>query len=90
MTAVELFNISPVVPVVVLERVADAVPLAEALLEGGVGVMEVTLRSDAALECIEAIAKVIPEMNVGAGTVITNSGTPATLAGMAFINTEEG
>ena len=70
MTAAELFNISPVVPVVVLERVADAVPLAEALLEGGVGIMEVTLRSDAALECIEAIAKVVPEMNVGAGTVI--------------------
>ncbi|WP_345985545.1 bifunctional 4-hydroxy-2-oxoglutarate aldolase/2-dehydro-3-deoxy-phosphogluconate aldolase [Sulfurimonas sp. HSL-1656] len=70
MTTLELFKISPVVPVVVLERVADAVPLAEALLEGGVGIMEVTLRSDAALECIEAISKVVPEMNVGAGTVI--------------------
>lgn len=70
MTALELFNVSPVVPVVVLENVNDAVPLAEALLEGGVGIMEITLRSDAALASIEAIAKSVPEMNVGAGTVI--------------------
>jgi 2-dehydro-3-deoxyphosphogluconate aldolase / (4S)-4-hydroxy-2-oxoglutarate aldolase len=70
----ELFKVSPVVPVVVLENVKDAVPLATALLEGGVGIMEVTLRSDAALECIEAIAKAVPEMHVGAGTVINAEG----------------
>ncbi|MHC3993267.1 bifunctional 4-hydroxy-2-oxoglutarate aldolase/2-dehydro-3-deoxy-phosphogluconate aldolase [Thiomicrolovo sp. ZZH C-3] len=74
MTAAELFTISPVVPVVVLEKVEDAVPLAEALLEGGVGIMEVTLRSDAALASIEAIAKAVPQMHVGAGTVIDASG----------------
>jgi 2-dehydro-3-deoxyphosphogluconate aldolase/(4S)-4-hydroxy-2-oxoglutarate aldolase len=66
----ELFNVSPVVPVVVLENENDAVPLAEALLEGGVGIMEITLRSDAALASIEAIAKAVPEMQVGAGTVM--------------------
>lgn len=74
MTAQELFKVSPVVPVVVLEHVEDAVPLAEALLEGGVGIMEVTLRSEAALGAIEAIAKAVPQMNVGAGTVINAEG----------------
>ena len=70
MRALDLFRISPVVPVVVLERPEDAVPLAEALLEGGVGIMEVTLRSDTALASIEAIAAAVPQMQVGAGTVI--------------------
>ncbi len=70
----ELFKVSPVVPVVVLENVKDAVPLARALLEGGVGIMEVTLRSDAALACIEAIAEAVPQMHVGAGTVINAEG----------------
>lgn len=73
MSMLELFNISPVVPVVVLEKVEDAVPLAEALLEGGVGIMEITLRSDAALGSIEAIAKAVPQMNVGAGTVVNSA-----------------
>ena len=59
----------PVIPVIVLQRVADAVPLAEALLAGGVKVLEVTLRTDAALACIEAIAKQLPEALVGAGTI---------------------
>ncbi len=70
MRARELFAVSPVVPVVVLENADDAVPLAEALLEGGVGIMEVTLRSEAALASIEAIAKAVPQMHVGAGTVM--------------------
>jgi 2-dehydro-3-deoxyphosphogluconate aldolase / (4S)-4-hydroxy-2-oxoglutarate aldolase len=70
MTTPELFALSPVVPVVVLETVKDAVPLAEALLEGGVGIMEVTLRSGAALASIEAIAEAVPRMHVGAGTVL--------------------
>jgi 2-dehydro-3-deoxyphosphogluconate aldolase/(4S)-4-hydroxy-2-oxoglutarate aldolase len=59
----------PVIPVIVLHRVADAVPLAEALLAGGVKVLEVTLRTDVALACIEAIAKQLPEALVGAGTI---------------------
>lgn len=59
----------PVIPVIVLDRVADAVPLAEALLAGGVRVLEVTLRTGAALGCIEAIARALPQALVGAGTV---------------------
>lgn len=59
----------PVIPVIVLQRVADAVPLAEALLAGGVKVLEVTLRTDVALACIEAIARQLPEALVGAGTI---------------------
>jgi 2-dehydro-3-deoxyphosphogluconate aldolase/(4S)-4-hydroxy-2-oxoglutarate aldolase len=59
----------PVIPVIVLQRVADAVPLAEALLAGGVKVLEVTLRTDVALACIEVIAKQVPEALVGAGTI---------------------
>ena len=59
----------PVIPVIVLQRVADAVPLAEALLAGGVKVLEVTLRTEVALACIEAIAKQLPEALVGAGTI---------------------
>lgn len=59
----------PVIPVIVLKRVSDAVPLAEALLAGGVKVLEVTLRSDVALACIEAIARAVPNAVVGAGTI---------------------
>ncbi len=70
MNPIELFKISPVVPVVVLERVEDAVPLANALLEGGVEIMEITLRSDVAIESIKAISHLVPKMQVGAGTVI--------------------
>jgi 2-dehydro-3-deoxyphosphogluconate aldolase/(4S)-4-hydroxy-2-oxoglutarate aldolase len=59
----------PVIPVIVLRRVEDAVPLAEALLAGGVKVLEVTMRTDAALACIEAIARALPEAIIGAGTI---------------------
>lgn len=59
----------PVIPVIVLQREADAVPLAEALLAGGVRVLEVTLRTPVALRCIELIARALPEAIVGAGTV---------------------
>lgn len=60
---------SRVVPVIVLSDAAHAVPLAHALLAGGIDVMEITLRSDAALAAIEAVARAVPEMHVGAGTV---------------------
>ena len=59
----------PVIPVIVLQRVEDALPLAEALLAGGVKVLEVTLRTPAGLPGIEAIARALPEAIVGAGTV---------------------
>jgi len=60
---------APVIPVIVLERADDAVPLARALVAGGVRVLEVTLRTSAALTAIEAIARAVPDAIVGAGTV---------------------
>lgn len=60
---------SRVVPVVVIADPAHAVPMAEALLAGGIDVIEITLRSDAALAAIEAVARALPAMQVGAGTV---------------------
>ena len=70
----------PVIPVIVLQRVQDAVPMAEALLAGGVKVLEVTLRTAVALQCIEAIAKALPEAVVGAGTVRSAADAKAALA----------
>ncbi len=64
-----LLDVSPVIPVVVVEDVENAVPLARALVDGGIDIIEVTLRSPAALGAIKAIAQEVPEMLVGAGTV---------------------
>ena len=58
------------IPVVTIERAEDAVPLAKALLDGGISVIEVTLRTRQSLQAIEAIAKNVPDMLVGAGTII--------------------
>jgi len=74
MTAEEVMKISPIVPVIALENVDDAIPLANALLEGGISVMEITLRTDAGLKSIEAIAASMPRMYVGAGTVVDAAG----------------
>jgi len=65
----DLAGHGPVIPVIVIDRLEDAVPLAEALVAGGVRVLEVTLRTAVALRCMEAIAKTVPEAIVGAGTV---------------------
>jgi len=65
----ELAALGPVIPVIVLQRVQDAVPMARALVEGGVRVLEVTLRTPAGLAGIEAIARAVPEAVVGAGTI---------------------
>ena len=73
MTASKAFSrpgfTSRVVPVIVITDVSQAVPLAQALLEGGIDVMEITLRHPAGLPAIEAIARTVPRMHVGAGTV---------------------
>lgn len=66
----EILQISPIVPVVVIENIKDAVPLAQSLIEGGIPIIEVTLRSSCALEAIELIAKNVPKMRVGAGTIL--------------------
>ncbi len=60
---------SRVVPVIVISHVDQAVPMAHALLEGGIDVMEITLRHSAGLAAIEAVAKQVPLMQVGAGTL---------------------
>ncbi|GAA8814840.1 bifunctional 4-hydroxy-2-oxoglutarate aldolase/2-dehydro-3-deoxy-phosphogluconate aldolase [Helicobacter pylori] len=67
---IEILQISPIVPVVVIENIKDAVPLAQSLIEGGIQIIEVTLRSSCALEAIELIAKNAPKMRVGAGTIL--------------------
>ncbi|WP_041600261.1 bifunctional 4-hydroxy-2-oxoglutarate aldolase/2-dehydro-3-deoxy-phosphogluconate aldolase [Helicobacter acinonychis] len=67
---IEVLQISPIVPVVVIEDLKDAVPLAQSLIEGGIPIIEVTLRSNCALEAIELIAKNVPKMHVGAGTIL--------------------
>lgn len=66
-----VLDLAPVLPVVVIEDAADAVPLARALVAGGLPAIEVTLRTPAALDAIRAIAGAVPEAVVGAGTVIT-------------------
>lgn len=66
----EILKKAPVLPVIAIERLEDAVPLARALVAGGLPVLEVTLRSAVALDAIRAIAFDVPEAIVGAGTVL--------------------
>ncbi len=69
LTSLQVMQDAPVIPVIVLNDVAHAVPMAQALVAGGIRMLEVTLRTPQALACIEAIARSVPEAVVGAGTV---------------------
>ena len=69
LSALQVMQDAPVIPVIVLTDVAHAVPMARALLAGGIRMLEVTLRTPQALACIEAIAREVPLAVVGAGTV---------------------
>ncbi|WP_432162031.1 bifunctional 4-hydroxy-2-oxoglutarate aldolase/2-dehydro-3-deoxy-phosphogluconate aldolase [Streptomyces tendae] len=69
--AASVLDLAPVVPVVVVDDLADAVPLARALVAGGLPAIEVTLRTPVALDAIRAITGEVPGAVVGAGTVIT-------------------
>jgi 2-dehydro-3-deoxyphosphogluconate aldolase/(4S)-4-hydroxy-2-oxoglutarate aldolase len=69
LTALQVMQDAPVIPVIVLTDVAHAVPMARALVAGGIRMLEVTLRTPQALACIEAIARDVPDAVVGAGTV---------------------
>ena len=81
-----VLDVSPVVPVVVVDDAAQAAPLARALLAGGVRIIEVTLRSEPALDAIRAVADEVPEMLVGAGTVCTPEQAAAAIdAGARFL-----
>ncbi|WP_245156042.1 bifunctional 4-hydroxy-2-oxoglutarate aldolase/2-dehydro-3-deoxy-phosphogluconate aldolase [Nocardioides sp. 503] len=66
-----LLDVVPVLPVVVIDRLEDAVPLARALVAGGLPAIELTLRTPVALDAIRAIADDVPEILVGAGTIVT-------------------
>lgn len=75
----------PVMPVMVIQNADDAVPMAKALCAGGIRVLEITLRTPAALESIKRIAQEVPEAIVGAGTIITTQQLHAvTEAGAVF------
>jgi 2-dehydro-3-deoxyphosphogluconate aldolase/(4S)-4-hydroxy-2-oxoglutarate aldolase len=71
MTLQEILKAAPVIPVVIIEDAAQAVPLARALVAGGLPVIEITLRTAAGLESIRRVAAEVPEAIVGAGTVLT-------------------
>jgi 2-dehydro-3-deoxyphosphogluconate aldolase / (4S)-4-hydroxy-2-oxoglutarate aldolase len=81
LTSLRVMTDAPVIPVIVLNSVAHAVPLARALVAGGIRMLEVTLRTPVALACIEAIARDVPEAVAGAGTV--RSAADAQAAAMA-------
>ncbi|MGV9254397.1 bifunctional 4-hydroxy-2-oxoglutarate aldolase/2-dehydro-3-deoxy-phosphogluconate aldolase [Streptomyces sp. NPDC003697] len=81
-----VLDLAPVVPVVVLDDAADAVPLARALVAGGLPAVEVTLRTPAALDAIRAIAGAVPDAVVGAGTVLDPAQvTACAAAGARFL-----
>lgn len=85
MKTLSLAEYGPVIPVIVIHRLEDAVPMAQALVAGGVTVLEVTLRTPIALKCMEAIAGAVPEAIVGAGTVRNGNDARAALnAGCRF------
>jgi 2-dehydro-3-deoxyphosphogluconate aldolase / (4S)-4-hydroxy-2-oxoglutarate aldolase len=85
LSALEVMQDAPVIPVIVLHELAHAVPLARALVAGGIRMLEVTLRTPVALACIEAIAKEVPDAVVGAGTVRSAADAQAAqLAGARF------
>lgn len=85
LTALQVMQDAPVIPVIVLSDLAHAVPMARALVAGGIRMLEVTLRTPQALACIEAIARDVPEAVVGAGTVRSRADAQAAaMAGARF------
>lgn len=87
-TGSDLLELSPVMPVVVIDDAGDAVPVARALLAGGIGVIELTLRTPAALESIERVAAEVPDIVIGAGTVTSpDQAKQAADAGAKFLVT---
>jgi 2-dehydro-3-deoxyphosphogluconate aldolase/(4S)-4-hydroxy-2-oxoglutarate aldolase len=85
LTPLHVMQDAPVIPVIVLNDVAHAVPMARALVAGGIRMLEVTLRTPQALACIEAIARDVPEAVLGAGTVRSQADAQAAVnAGARF------
>ncbi|MEE9095188.1 bifunctional 4-hydroxy-2-oxoglutarate aldolase/2-dehydro-3-deoxy-phosphogluconate aldolase [Pseudarthrobacter phenanthrenivorans] len=84
--ATGVLNISPVIPVVTIDDPQDAVPLARALVAGGVKIIELTLRTDTALTSLKLIAEEVPDILVGAGTILTPAQADAAVqAGAKFL-----
>ena len=85
LSALQVMQDAPVIPVIVLHDLQHAVPLARALVAGGIRMLEVTLRTPQALACLEAIAREVPEAVAGAGTVRSAADVQASLnAGARF------
>jgi 2-dehydro-3-deoxyphosphogluconate aldolase/(4S)-4-hydroxy-2-oxoglutarate aldolase len=85
LTALQVMQDAPVIPVIVLHDVKHAVALARALVAGGIRMLEVTLRTPQALACLEAIAREVPDAVAGAGTVRSAADVQASLnAGARF------
>ena len=81
----KILSLGPVMPVIVIEQADQAIPLGEALLAGGIKTIEVTLRTSAALDAIEHLAKSLPEIYLGAGTILNKeSATQAKNSGAKF------
>ena len=90
LNAIDVMWDAPVIPVIVLHDVAHAVPLARALVAGGIRMLEVTLRTPQALACMEAIARDVPEAVAGAGTIRTVADAKASLAAGAKFGVSPG
>ena len=85
LTALQVMQDAPVIPVIVLNDLKHAVPLARALVAGGIRMLEITLRTPQALACLEAIARHVPEAIAGAGTVRSAADAQASaMAGARF------
>ncbi len=89
-TPLKVMQDAPVIPVIVLNDVAHAVPLARALVAGGIRMLEVTLRTPQALACIEIIAKEVPEAVVGAGTIRSVADVAASVKAGALFGVSPG
>jgi 2-dehydro-3-deoxyphosphogluconate aldolase/(4S)-4-hydroxy-2-oxoglutarate aldolase len=80
LTSLDVMLDAPVIPVIVLHKLEHAVPMARALVAGGIRMLEVTLRTSVALQCIEAIARDVPEAVIGAGTIRSVADAQASVA----------
>lgn len=89
-TALQVMQDASVIPVIVLNDVAHAVPMAKALVAGGLRMLEITLRTKVALDCMRAIADQVPEAVVGAGTIRSVADAKAAMAAGAVFGVSPG
>jgi 2-dehydro-3-deoxyphosphogluconate aldolase/(4S)-4-hydroxy-2-oxoglutarate aldolase len=90
LTSLQVMLDAPVIPVIVLNDVSHAVPMAKALVAGGIRMLEITLRTSVALDCMRAIANEVPEAVVGAGTIRSVADAKAALAAGARFGVSPG